>query len=162
MFSALRRWVRTHGVYRTLIVMPDSCKVHLSWTKSQALTWMYLHSRKDKVAKQQFSKVTNIFGNTLAVRYYRWPQARSTSGVVGLGRHCLPPSVNADHSVCCDYKGASAPFLFALWNQLFFVACVRRAWVLIKTPAIAGALNSGFPCSKLYLFDRFCHTIFVG
>ena len=71
MFSALRRWVRTHGVYKTLIVMPDSCKVHLSWTKSQALTWMYLHSRKDKVAKQQFSKVTNLFGQRVAVRYYR-------------------------------------------------------------------------------------------
>jgi hypothetical protein len=32
---------------------------------------MYLHSRKDKVAKQQFSKVTNLFGQRVAVRYYR-------------------------------------------------------------------------------------------
>ena len=71
MLKALSTWVRTHGVYRTLIVMPDSCKVHVSWTKSQALTWMYLHSRKDKVARQQFSKVTNLFGQRVAVRYYR-------------------------------------------------------------------------------------------
>jgi hypothetical protein len=32
---------------------------------------MYLHGRKDKVAKQQFSMVTNLFGQRVAVRYYR-------------------------------------------------------------------------------------------
>ena len=70
MFKALSRWVRTHGVYTTLIQLSDSCTTHKSWTKSNALTWMYLHGRKDKVAKQQFSKVTNLFGQRIAVRYY--------------------------------------------------------------------------------------------
>ena len=72
MFKALARWVRTHGVYTTVIQLTDRvATTHKSWTKSQALTWMYLHSRKDKVAKQQFSKVTNLFGQRVAVRYYR-------------------------------------------------------------------------------------------
>ena len=72
MFKALSRWLRTHGVYTTVIQLTDSAMTsHKSWTKSQALTWMYLHSRKDKVAKQQFSKVTNLFGQRVAVRYYR-------------------------------------------------------------------------------------------
>jgi hypothetical protein len=31
---------------------------------------MWLHSRKDAVARQQFSKVTNLFGQRIAVRYY--------------------------------------------------------------------------------------------
>ena len=71
MFTALRRWLRTHGVYTTLVQLSDTCTEHKSWTKSQALTWMYLHSRKDKVARQQFGKVTNLFGQRIAVRYYR-------------------------------------------------------------------------------------------
>jgi hypothetical protein len=55
-----------------VIQLTDSAMTsHKSWTKSQALTWMYLHSRKDKVARQQFSKVTNLFGQRVAVRYYR-------------------------------------------------------------------------------------------
>ena len=71
MFKAIRSWLRTHGVYTTLVQLSDTCTEHKSWTKSQALTWMYLHSRKDKVAKQQFGKVTNLFGQRIAVRYYR-------------------------------------------------------------------------------------------
>ena len=71
MLATLRRWARTHGVYTTLVQLPGSCQVHKSWTKSSALEWMYLSSRKDAVAKQQFSKVTNLFGQRLAVRYYR-------------------------------------------------------------------------------------------
>jgi hypothetical protein len=32
---------------------------------------MWLHSRKQAVATQQFSKVTDLFGQRIAVRYYR-------------------------------------------------------------------------------------------
>ena len=39
--------------------------------KPGALVWMWLHSRKLAVAPQQFSKVTNVFGQRVAVRYYR-------------------------------------------------------------------------------------------
>ncbi len=67
----LRKWVRNHGLYTASVCVSDCTTVHKTWTKSGALAWMWLHSRKDAVARQQFSKVTNLFGQRIAVRYYR-------------------------------------------------------------------------------------------
>jgi len=66
----LRKWVRNHGLYTASVCVSDCTTVHKTWTKSGALAWMWLHSRKDAVARQQFSKVTNLFGQRIAVRYY--------------------------------------------------------------------------------------------
>ena len=71
LMSAVRKWIRTHGLYTTTVVLSDTCSVHKSWTKSNALGWLWLNSRKQSVAKQQFSKVTNLLGQRVAVRYYR-------------------------------------------------------------------------------------------
>ena len=67
--KAVRKWIRTHGVYTTTITLPSQTTVHKSWTKTDALEWMWLHSRK-RVA-QQLSIITNVFGQRIAVRYYR-------------------------------------------------------------------------------------------
>ena len=69
--QAVRKWIRTHGLYTASVSLPSSTTVHKTWTKSGALVWMWLHSRKLAVAPQQFSKVTNVFGQRVAVRYYR-------------------------------------------------------------------------------------------
>ncbi len=59
-------------MFTTTIVLNDfKVKTHRSWTKKGALSWLWLHSKKDAVAKQQFAKVTDIFGRRVAVRYYR-------------------------------------------------------------------------------------------
>ena len=69
--QAVRKWIRTHGFYTASVSLPSGTTVHKTWTKSGALVWMWLHSRKLAVAPQQFSKVTNVFGQRVAVRYYR-------------------------------------------------------------------------------------------
>jgi hypothetical protein len=53
------------------VYLPSGASVHKTWTKGSALEWLWLHSRKQAVAVQQFSKVTNVFGQRIAVRYYR-------------------------------------------------------------------------------------------
>jgi hypothetical protein len=70
--KAMRKWIRTHGFYTTTRVL-NGFKVeeHKSWTKPDALEWLWLSSRKNATAKQQFSKVTDLFGRRIAVRYYR-------------------------------------------------------------------------------------------
>jgi hypothetical protein len=45
--------------------------VHKTWTKGSALEWLWLHSKKQTVATQQYAKVTDLFGQRIAVRYYR-------------------------------------------------------------------------------------------
>jgi hypothetical protein len=68
----LRKWIRTHGIYTTTVVLNEfEASTHKAWTKPGALKVLWLHSRKDAVAKQQFSKVTDLFGRRVAVRYYR-------------------------------------------------------------------------------------------
>ena len=69
--QAVRKWVRSHGIYTASVSLPSSTTVHKTWTKSGALAWLWLHGRKDAVARQQFSTVTNLFGQRIAVRYYR-------------------------------------------------------------------------------------------
>jgi hypothetical protein len=69
--QAIRKWVRSHGIYTASVSLPSSTTVHKTWTKSGALAWLWLHGRKDAVARQQFSTVTNLFGQRIAVRYYR-------------------------------------------------------------------------------------------
>jgi hypothetical protein len=69
--QAVRKWIRTHGFYTASVSLPSGTTVHKAWTKSGALVWMWLHSRKLAVAPQQFSKVTNVFGQRVVVRYYR-------------------------------------------------------------------------------------------
>ena len=39
---------------------------HTAWTLSSAKAWMYTYPKQDV-----FAKVTDLFGRTLAVRYYR-------------------------------------------------------------------------------------------
>ena len=59
-------------MYTTTVVLNDmKTTTHKSWTKSDALAWLWLNSKKDAVAKQQFAKVTDLFGRRIAVRYYR-------------------------------------------------------------------------------------------
>jgi hypothetical protein len=67
--QAVRKWIRTHGLFTTSVTLDDGTTVHKAWTKSSALEWMWLHSRKHSA--QQFSQVTNVFGQRIAVRYYR-------------------------------------------------------------------------------------------
>ena len=69
--QAIRKWIRTHGIYTASVSRPSGTTVHKTWTKSGALTWMFLHKRTMAVARQQFSTVTNVFGQRIAVRYYR-------------------------------------------------------------------------------------------
>jgi len=69
--QAVRKWIRTHGIYTASVSLTTSTSVHKTWTKSSALEWLWLHKRKQAVATQQFSKVTNLFGQRIAVRYYR-------------------------------------------------------------------------------------------
>ena len=69
--QAVRKWVRNHGIYTASVSRTNSTAVHKTWTKSSALGWLWLHSRKQAVATQQFGKVTNLFGQRIAVRYYR-------------------------------------------------------------------------------------------
>jgi len=68
----LRKWIRTHGLFTTTVVLNGfEVSTHKTWTKSSALEWMWHLSRKKSVAKQQFAKVTDLFGRRIAVRYYR-------------------------------------------------------------------------------------------
>ena len=67
--QAIRKWIRTHGLFTASVTLDDSTTVHKTWTKSNALGWMWLHSRKHST--QQFSQVTNVFGQRIAGRYYR-------------------------------------------------------------------------------------------
>ena len=69
--KALRKWIRTHGIYTASITLPSGTTVHKTWTKVDALEWVWLHKRTQAVAKQQFSTVTDLFGRRVAVRYYR-------------------------------------------------------------------------------------------
>lgn len=41
-------------------------KTHRAWSKASALEWLYTYPKQDV-----FAKVTDIFGRTIAVRYYR-------------------------------------------------------------------------------------------
>ena len=68
--QAIRKWIRTHGIYTATVSLPHGTSVHKTWSKSSALGWLWLNSRKNPTAKQQFSKVTNLFGQRIAVRYY--------------------------------------------------------------------------------------------
>jgi hypothetical protein len=67
--SAVRKWIRTHGLFTATVTLDDSTTSYKTWTKSSALGWVWLHSRKQSA--QQFSTVTNVFGQRVAVRYYR-------------------------------------------------------------------------------------------
>jgi hypothetical protein len=69
--QAVRKWIRTHGLFTTTITLPSGTTSFKTWTKTDALEWMWMHKRTMAVAKQQFSTVTNVFGQRIAVRYYR-------------------------------------------------------------------------------------------
>ena len=69
--QAMRKWIRTHGIYTASVSLPHGTKEFKTWTKSGALAWLWINKRSDAVAPQQFSKVTNLFGQRIAVRYYR-------------------------------------------------------------------------------------------
>ena len=69
--QAMRKWIRTHGIYTASVSLPHCTTVHKTWTKSSALGWLWINKRSDAVAPQQFGKVTNLFGQRIAVRYYR-------------------------------------------------------------------------------------------
>lgn len=53
-------------MYTVSIQWGSKAVTHTAWSLSSAKAWMYTYPNKDV-----FAKVTDLFGNTLAVRYYR-------------------------------------------------------------------------------------------
>jgi hypothetical protein len=53
-------------MYTVNVRWGELTKTHKAWTLSSAKAWMYTYPNKDV-----FAKVTNLFGQTVAVRYKR-------------------------------------------------------------------------------------------
>jgi hypothetical protein len=53
-------------MYTVTVQWGDLVKTHKAWTLSSAKQWLYAYPNKDV-----FAKVTNVFGQTVAVRYKR-------------------------------------------------------------------------------------------
>lgn len=53
-------------MYSVAVRWGELTKTHKAWTLSGAKQWMYSYPNKDV-----FIKVTDLFGRTMAVRYYR-------------------------------------------------------------------------------------------
>jgi hypothetical protein len=53
-------------MYTVNVRWGELVKTHKAWTLSGAKQWMYTYPNKDV-----FAKVTNLFGQTVAVRYKR-------------------------------------------------------------------------------------------
>ena len=53
-------------MYTVTVQWGELVATHKSWTLSGAKQWMYSYPNKDV-----FAKVTNVFGQTVAVRYKR-------------------------------------------------------------------------------------------
>ena len=61
-------WCRSkeYSLYTVTVQWGELVATHKSWTLSSAKQWMYAYPNKDV-----FAKVTNVFGQTVAVRYKR-------------------------------------------------------------------------------------------
>jgi hypothetical protein len=53
-------------MYKVQVLWGSKAVTHAAWSKGQALAWMYMYPKGDV-----FIKVTNVFGQTIATRYYR-------------------------------------------------------------------------------------------
>lgn len=53
-------------MFTVTVLWEDTVYTHKAWTKASALGWLYGYPRKNV-----FGKVTDIFGRSIAVRYYR-------------------------------------------------------------------------------------------
>ena len=53
-------------MYTVQVLWEGKAATHTAWRKGQALEWLYAYPKKDV-----FANVTDIFGRTIAVRYYR-------------------------------------------------------------------------------------------
>ena len=53
-------------MYRVSILWEGKAVTHTAWSKSSALQWLYCYPKADV-----FGKVTDLFGRSIAVRYYR-------------------------------------------------------------------------------------------
>lgn len=53
-------------MYSVAVRWGELTKTHKAWTLAGAKQWMYAYPNKDV-----FIKVTDLFGRTMAVRYYR-------------------------------------------------------------------------------------------
>lgn len=53
-------------MYRVSILWEGKAVTHTAWSKSSALEWLYQYPRSNV-----FGKVTDLFGRSIAVRYYR-------------------------------------------------------------------------------------------
>lgn len=53
-------------MYTVTVQWGELVATHKSWTLSSAKQWMYAYPNKDV-----FAKVTNVFGQTVAIRYKR-------------------------------------------------------------------------------------------
>ena len=53
-------------MYSVAVRWGELTKTHKAWTLASAKAWMYTYPNKDV-----FIKVTDLFGRTIAVRYYR-------------------------------------------------------------------------------------------
>ena len=53
-------------MYTVSIQWGSKAVTHTAWSKSSALAWLHQYPKED-----MFGKVTDIFGRSIAVRYYR-------------------------------------------------------------------------------------------
>jgi hypothetical protein len=53
-------------MYTVSIQWGSKAVTHTAWSKSSAISWLYQYPKKDV-----FGKVTDMFGRSIAVRYYR-------------------------------------------------------------------------------------------
>jgi len=53
-------------MYTVSILWGSKAVTHTAWSKSSAIQWLYQYPKKDV-----FGKVTDMFGRSIAVRYYR-------------------------------------------------------------------------------------------
>jgi hypothetical protein len=53
-------------MYTVRIQWGSKAVTHTAWSKSSAIAWLYKYPKDDF-----FGKVTDIFGRSIAVRYYR-------------------------------------------------------------------------------------------
>jgi len=53
-------------MYTVSIQWGSKAVSHTAWSKSSALAWLYQYPKQDV-----FGKVSDLFGRTVAVRYYR-------------------------------------------------------------------------------------------
>jgi len=65
-FTAMLQGFTEYIMYTVSIQWGNKRVTHTAWSKSSALEWLYQYPRGDV-----FGKVTDLFGRSIAVRYYR-------------------------------------------------------------------------------------------